>query len=42
MSHHHIRLNARRRAVFKRDGWRHQTQHKRLTWRGLFGGRKTE
>ena len=40
MSHHHVRLHARRWNVSARDGWRQQTQHKRLTWRGLFRGRR--
>ena len=44
MSHHHAAINmhrwsAVRRAVFKRDGWNQQTQHRDLTRRRLFGGR---
>ena len=39
MNRHHADLNARRwaavgHAVFERDGWCQQVQHRRLTWRG--------
>ena len=36
MSHRHVNLNARRRAVFERDDWRQHAQRKRLMWHGLF------
>ena len=44
MSRIHLQVPARRWAqilwrVIECDGWRQQTKHMYLAWRGLFGGR---
>ena len=49
MNRYHLHLHVHRQRwqavpgeVFERAGWRQQTQCKRLTWRGLFGGGEAE
>ena len=45
MNHYRVQCNARLRGVFKREGWRQQTQYKRMArvfWRARFGRKRLE